>query len=41
MNSVAFVEVKLLVEKQSVGWNIGYFPKAKDLQIQKNLETCP
>ena len=35
INSIAFLEVKLLAKSPSQGWKIEYFPKVEDHVIQK------
>ena len=35
INTIAFLEVKLLAENPCKGWKIEYFPKVEDLLIQK------
>ena len=35
INSMAFLEVKLLVKNPFKGWKIEYFPKVEGLLIQK------
>ena len=35
INSIAFLEVKLLAENSCQGWKIEYFPKDKDHVIKK------
>ena len=40
INSIEFVEVKLLEQNPCQGWKIEYFPKVEDHRIQK-LGTYP
>ena len=36
INSIAFLEVNLLVENPCKGWKIEYFPKVEGLLVQKS-----
>ena len=40
INSVAFLEVKLLLEKHHKGWKIEYFRKVNGFLIQKRENIC-